>query len=45
MTVAFRRATEAKAEIRKTPRDKHVDALVQVLFGSDNAKVTDAAST
>ncbi|RDL35222.1 uncharacterized protein BP5553_07153 [Venustampulla echinocandica] len=43
MTVAFQRATEAKAEIRKIPRDKHVDALVKVVFGSDDAKAADAA--
>lgn len=44
MAVAFRRAKDANTEIRKTPLDKNVAALVKLLFGSDNAKVTDAAS-
>ncbi len=44
MAVAFQRAHDAHIEIGKTPRNKHVDALVKLLFGTDDAKIQDAKS-
>ncbi|CAG8980646.1 hypothetical protein HYALB_00012727 [Hymenoscyphus albidus] len=41
MQVAFRRAVEAKQEIDREPRDKHIEALLQTLFGGDDKKVLD----
>ncbi|CAG8949101.1 hypothetical protein HYFRA_00002230 [Hymenoscyphus fraxineus] len=41
MQIAFRRAAEAKQEIDREPRDKHIEALLQILFGGDEKKVLD----
>jgi hypothetical protein len=43
MGVAFRRASEARAELIRTPRNKHVDAVAKLLFGDDTAKADDVA--
>ena len=42
MAVAFQRSIDASREIKESPRNAHVEALVNLLFGTDSARIEDA---